>query len=129
MVHNIHFIEDVLPKSMEGKEIFKNRASRKAMVTKVKLKNQGERKVYEMTTENISNSGVFVMTDLLFPIGTHLQMDIFLPLFGKIEVLGEVKWQRKTSLLGENKPTGMGIRFIEISTEDADKITNYIQTF
>ena len=64
------------------------------------------------------------------PKGTHLQFQFTLPDNDRpITATGEVQWRREqgTSDSGETEAAGMGIRFIDLSTEDLERIRRFIR--
>lgn len=70
---------------------------------------------------NISNGGVFIMTDKPLPVGEHIDMQFHIPnnkvLF---ELHGRIVWINKE---GSKHPRGMGIEILHCS-EDCKKALN-----
>jgi len=82
---------------------------------------------YPRWTLNISEGGIFIETEELFPVGTELEMSIPLPLpEPPVRVKGLVVRVVSKSEESEANPSGMGIRFLYLKAEDAQKINKYI---
>jgi uncharacterized protein (TIGR02266 family) len=85
-----------------------------------------ESNFYVGFTENLSESGVFVATYLVRPLGSLVELS--LRLLGRDEPLklrGEVRWVRLYSPTSDAGP-GMGIRFEAISEADRAEITKFL---
>jgi uncharacterized protein (TIGR02266 family) len=78
-------------------------------------------------TGNISNGGLFISTQHILSEGEKFLLKLQLPgISESIEVNCEVVWtraQRET----ENRPPGMGIRFCEMTKEDRQILSQYLQ--
>jgi uncharacterized protein (TIGR02266 family) len=84
-----------------------------------------EPNIYPGFVENLSEGGVFIATREPLPMGSQLTMMIGLPDGGApIAVRGEVRWTREPT--SEGAPLGMGIRFVDLSFEDGDRIRAFI---
>ncbi len=76
-------------------------------------------------SKNISNRGLFVKTPRLLPPNTKLSLSIPLPgVIKQINVLGEVAWVSQQTV--GNGPRGMGIRFVDLSQEDQQIISAFV---
>jgi uncharacterized protein (TIGR02266 family) len=87
-----------------------------------------ESNFYVGFTENLSESGVFVATYLVRPLGSLVELS--LRLLGRdepLKVRGEVRWVRLYSPTSDAGP-GMGIRFEAISEADRAEITKFLAT-
>lgn len=77
---------------------------------------------------NLSTGGAFICHPDIEPIGTVLKISFTLPNDPKpIQTKAQVTWSYKQA--GRVKPsgTGMGIKFIEINSDDQTKIKDYIE--
>ena len=76
-------------------------------------------------SKNISNRGMFVKTPRPLPPNTKLSLTIPLPgVIKQINVLGEVAWVSQQTV--GNGPRGMGIRFVDLSQEDQQIISAFV---
>jgi uncharacterized protein (TIGR02266 family) len=85
-----------------------------------------ESNFYVGFTENLSESGVFVATYLVRPLGSKVEMS--LRIIGREEPIllrGEVRWVREYSPTSDGCP-GMGIRFDAISDGDRTEIARFL---
>lgn len=78
---------------------------------------------YEGLTENMSEAGVFVATDLAEPIGSKIALLIALDdgVEPPLSLTGEVRWLRDCA------PRGMGVLFEELSACDRQRIRVFLQ--
>ncbi|HTQ03671.1 MAG TPA: TIGR02266 family protein [Polyangiaceae bacterium] len=68
-------------------------------------------------TRNLSDGGMFVVTDLERPLGTQLALALHLNgVKGPIRCTGEVRWIRRGSQ-AEDAPNGMGVRLVGLDPE------------
>lgn len=79
---------------------------------------------------NLASGGLFIKTTQTVPAGTTLNLEFNLP-DGEhlIQAKGKVIWARSKEESDERKPPGLGIQFIEMSSEDTNLLKNYIKTF
>ncbi len=76
-------------------------------------------------TENLSELGVFLVSDDPFDKGTKIDLR-FLPPGGEpLEVTGEVMWVDRGS---RGSPAGMGVRFIDLNEQVKKQIRALIRT-
>ena len=80
------------------------------------------------TMTNLCRGGIFIQTDHPAPLQTVFRLKFTLPLSAeKIEVTGKVVWtydiKKGTSLI---RP-GMGIRFIDLSSDHKARLEAYIE--
>jgi uncharacterized protein (TIGR02266 family) len=79
-------------------------------------------------TENLSESGVFVATYFVRPLGSRVEMCV--RIHGRVEPLilrGEVRWIREFSPTSDGCP-GMGIQFDAVSDDDRAEIATFLST-
>lgn len=77
--------------------------------------------------KNISLGGVFIETGCPFPIGSFVEFDFNLP--GHTDVIhanGVVKWVNDGRY--RDRPCGMGVEFVEVSTASQTAITGFVET-
>jgi len=78
---------------------------------------------------NISEMGIFVATRDPLEVGTRLTLRFAMP--GEEEpfvLLGQVQWVNPIRMLSDNPNPGMGIRFIELTPENRERIINSVRT-
>jgi uncharacterized protein (TIGR02266 family) len=71
---------------------------------------------YTGISEDLSTGGLFVVTDMLCPVGECIRVRFTLP--GSTEVMDaitEVRWVRSTDMNGGE--TGMGLQFLQMSAK------------
>ncbi|HVU01712.1 MAG TPA: TIGR02266 family protein [Polyangiaceae bacterium] len=78
---------------------------------------------------NISELGIFVATREPLGIGTKVTLR-FAPqgVAETFVVSGVVQWINPVRLLSENRNPGMGVRFVELSGEDRERLVDAIRT-
>ena len=75
---------------------------------------------------NISRGGIFIKTPNPPPMGTQLDLEFKLPESGKvIKASGEIVWSQHASAKS-SLPPGMGIKFRQITPEDLQEVTDYV---
>ncbi len=78
---------------------------------------------------NISEIGIFVRTKDPLEVGTRLTLRFAPPDLDQPFVLtGVVQWVNPIRALSENLNPGMGVRFIELSRDDRERIVAAIRT-
>lgn len=81
----------------------------------------------EAKAHNISLGGIFVDTNLPFPMGSYLEMDLSIPGYPEaLTVVGIVKWANTAR--GLDLPVGMGVEFLEVSTKNKTIIEQFVVT-
>ena len=79
---------------------------------------------------NLGTGGLFIKTSQTVPAGTVLNLEFNLPDSDHlIQAKGKVAWARSKGESDERKPPGLGIQFVQMSSEDANLLNNYIKTF
>jgi type IV pilus assembly protein PilZ len=78
---------------------------------------------------NISEMGIFVATREPLEVGTQLTLR-FAPPGAKAPfvLLGQVQWINPVRMLSENRNPGMGVSFVDITTEDRQRVVEMIRT-
>lgn len=84
---------------------------------------------YTGLTQNISTGGLFIATHQIKRVGDHVLLKFTLPGSPKpIEVDTEVRWIRENSSLHRTDgASGMGVRFINMSPDDAAAISSFLE--
>lgn len=78
---------------------------------------------------NISEMGIFVRTVEPLPVGTQLTLRFAPPSAADSFVLrGTVQWVNTIRPLSDNPNPGMGVRFIDLSADDRERIVETIRT-
>jgi len=78
---------------------------------------------------NISEIGIFVRTRDPLDVGTRLTLRFAPPDLDQPFVLtGVIQWVNPVRALSENLNPGMGVRFVELSLEDRERIVAAIRT-
>ena len=79
---------------------------------------------------NISAGGVFLATAALAPVGERLRLELTLPGGdGPIALDSRVRWVRRKRVAGRRaRPAGMGLQFINLTTETSSIIGSFLQT-
>ena len=78
---------------------------------------------------NISEMGIFVATHEPLEVGTRLTLRFAMPGSESPFILfGQVAWVNQIKLLSDNPNPGMGVRFIELSPENRERIINSVRT-
>ncbi len=84
---------------------------------------------YTGFTKNISAGGLFIACARPMPVGTRFRVAFSLPGSERIyEANCEVRWLRSLQTAAQSgMPAGMGVRFLDLSPEDAKAIDAYIE--
>jgi len=79
---------------------------------------------------NLATGGIFIKTTHAVPAGTILNLEFNLPDSDHlIQAKGKVIWARSEKESDERRPPGLGIQFVEMSSEDAKLLKTYIATY
>ena len=81
---------------------------------------------YTGFTEDISEGGLFAATYDLVPIGSSIDVEFTLPGGHQVKVTGEVRWLRDPIEDDTGAPPGMGIRFVELGSQDHAAISEFV---
>ena len=99
---------------------------RVAKVLKVVYKDKGG--FVNAYTENVSGSGMFIKAQQPLEKGESFVLKLSLPdLAEPIQVKCEVAWSRKEADDPARRPTGMGVKFVQISPEDNAKLRKVLK--
>ena len=78
---------------------------------------------------NISEMGIFVATHEPLEVGTRLTLRFALPGDeSPFTLLGQVQWVNPIRMLSDNPNPGMGIRFVDLSSANRERIINSVRT-
>lgn len=78
---------------------------------------------------NISALGIFVRTSQPLEIGTRVTLRFAPPRAPAPFVLtGVVQWVNPVKVLAENRNPGMGIRFVDLTAQDRERLVDAIHT-
>ena len=78
---------------------------------------------------NISEMGIFVATHEPLEVGTRLTLRFAMPGDeAPFILLGQVQWVNPIRMLSDNPNPGMGIRFVNLSSENRERIISSVRT-
>ena len=78
---------------------------------------------------NISEFGIFVRTQEPLEVGTRLTLTFAPPGSDEPFVLhGQVQWVNAVRMLADNPNPGMGIRFVDLTTESKARLIDTVRT-
>jgi type IV pilus assembly protein PilZ len=77
---------------------------------------------------NISEMGIFVRSVDPLAVGTRLQLAFAPPGHEPFRLIGEVAWINPLRKVGDNPNPGMGIRFIDLTPEDRERLVDVVRT-
>jgi type IV pilus assembly protein PilZ len=78
---------------------------------------------------NISEMGIFVATREPLEVGTRINLRFAMPgTEAPFILFGQVQWVNLIRMLSDNPNPGMGIRFIELSAENRERLINSVRT-
>jgi type IV pilus assembly protein PilZ len=80
------------------------------------------------TITNISAMGIFVYSKEPLPQGTRIVLSFAPPGEELFSLQGEVAWVNPWREGGDNLNPGMGIRFIELTTEQRERLVQLVNT-
>jgi len=76
---------------------------------------------------NISTGGLFVKTDKPLPQGEQFLLRLQVPeIADPLKISCEVVWARSPARATAKEPTGMGVKFIEMSKKDRELLKQYL---
>ena len=76
---------------------------------------------------NISEMGIFVLTTDPLAIGTPLMLSFSPPGHEPFKLAGQVAWINKVRPNGDNPNPGMGVRFVNLTPDDRERIVEVIR--
>lgn len=77
---------------------------------------------------NVSSLGLFVFTERPLAIGTRIKLSFAPSGCRAFELLGEVAWINPNKPGGENPNPGMGVRFLDLTLDDRERLVEAIHT-
>jgi type IV pilus assembly protein PilZ len=77
---------------------------------------------------NISAMGIFVKTLEPLTLGTHVSLSFAPPGHEAFKMAGEVAWINRVRDDGDNPNPGMGVRFIDLSLDQRERLVEVIRT-
>jgi len=78
-------------------------------------------------TGNVSSGGLFIRTENPLPQGEHFFLKLQLPDVSEpLKINCEVVWSRRKSEATDARPSGMGVKFLEMSRQDSDVLKKYL---
>jgi CRP/FNR family cyclic AMP-dependent transcriptional regulator len=78
-------------------------------------------------TGNVSSGGLFIRTENPLPQGEQFFLKLQLPdVSDPLKINCEVVWSRKKSEGTQERPPGMGVKFLEMSRQDSDILKKYL---
>lgn len=105
--------------------INKRQFLRKQLQIEVSL--YSESNFYKGFSENISEGGLFIATYDLQPVGAIIEVEFKFPYDNEtIKVKGEVRWLREYNPINPDMIPGMGLKFVNLSDNDKNKIDQFI---
>lgn len=109
-------------------EVYERKEPRYAVHLKIRFAREMGEFLSDFTV-NINSNGLFVSTANLLPVGTALFVDFSLPETGMtIACQARVAWTNNPDQpLKKDLPGGMGLQFVDISSEEMEGITAYIE--
>ena len=107
------------------------RISRRVSPLIIRAKFQLGEKLLEGYVTNLSETGAFLATEELTEAGESFGLILDMPWdLGEVTAEAEVVWRTdKVGSKAERLPTGMGLRFLDVSDEGKQKLRTYIQKF
>ncbi len=77
------------------------------------------------STVDLSKGGIFISTPEPLGSGSEVNLSIQIPGHGEIEVKGVVKWVRSDE--SESEKAGMGIEFVNVSSDLRKKLEDLVK--
>ncbi|MEJ2723742.1 MAG: TIGR02266 family protein [Deltaproteobacteria bacterium] len=78
-------------------------------------------------TGNVSSGGLFIRTENPLPQGEQFFLKLQLPdVSDPLKINCEVVWSRKKSEGTQERPPGMGVKFLEMSRQDSEILKKYL---
>ncbi len=106
-----------------------DRRKSKRAVTKIEILFKELASFIKVYMLDVSNGGVFIKTDTPLPLDTPVFLRLKLPGDDEyLEIQGRVVWNNPTRRKN-SFPRGMGIQFIEMSDQHAERIKSFVERF
>ncbi len=77
---------------------------------------------------NISEMGIFVRSEEPLPLGTRLVLAFAPPGHEAFRLVGEVAWINPMRANGDNPNPGMGVRFIDLTPDNRERLVDVVRT-
>lgn len=77
--------------------------------------------------QNISAMGIFIGSTDPFEVGTQLHLR-FAHAGLSLQLIGEVMWVNPVKSFSENLNPGMGVRFLDLSADQREKVVSMVRT-
>ena len=77
---------------------------------------------------NISAMGIFILSKEPLPMGTHVKLRFQPPGGDAFALEGEVAWVNPFREGGENLNPGMGLRFVNLTPEERERLVELVKT-
>lgn len=78
--------------------------------------------------QNISEMGIFIRSDEPLPVGTEIDLRFKPDDEDPVELRGQVVWVNPVRLGGDNINPGMGVRFLDLTSEARERVVSLVQT-
>lgn len=88
----------------------------------IKLEVHTEEGMTFSSTGDLSKTGLFITTPEPLKEGEQLQLNLHLP-NEELTINGNVRWNREET---EDNRAGMGVEFVNVSTDDIEKINKHL---
>lgn len=75
---------------------------------------------------NISAMGIFIRTEEPLAIGTEMDLAFHPPGYDAFHLRGQVAWVNPVRADGDNPNPGMGVRFLELTPEDRERLVDVV---
>lgn len=75
---------------------------------------------------NISAMGIFIRTEKPLTIGTEMDLSFRPPGYEPFRLRGQVAWINPVRADGDNPNPGMGIRFLELTPADRERLVDVV---
>ncbi len=94
---------------------------------KVNVTFESEHNFFTGLTQDLSNSGLFIATPHICPIGTRVAVTLTLPTSPQpVQVLTEVRWLRTRDVPGDGGKAGLGLMFVQMSPQAKAAVKAFI---
>jgi type IV pilus assembly protein PilZ len=122
-------VSDQQPKPSERPPVSDRRSSDRIEVTSWSVDCESRDTFLYASIANISEFGIFVRTQEPLEVGTRLTLKFAPPGSDEPFVLhGQVQWVNAVRMLSDNPNPGMGIRFVELTTDARARLIDTVRT-
>lgn len=111
--------------SVEGTPDHTERRRFRRVRLQVRVTATGASNLYAGVSNDISEGGVFLATQVAPPIGTLVDLTLVLGGDGVFEVHGVVRWERVAGP-GVDGPSGVGIQFLDLTAGDRARLQEFM---